>query len=580
VTAESRKKIAAIARQVPGFDPWAHAGACGAWFDADAAIAACNFFADHVRHIEGDARGKPFTLRPWQAAIVANLWGWKMKDKLDREVRRFRKCLIYIPRGNGKSSYSAGLVLLSLFTDNEPGAQVYLAAGQKEQAGILFRNAKAMIAQDEWMSERSQVTKGDQRRVIRLLDDQEAFCMTIPAEASGQHGSIPHMIVIDELHVQDSRELLDVFETSMSKQVRKQPMMVMLTTADYDRPSPCNEVYTHAVNVRDNGGDKAKPGFDPHFLPVIYEAGPDDDWKSEDTWKKANPNYGVSVSADGMRAACAKAIENPAFENAFRRLHLNQKTSQDFRIIPLDQWDACEDVGAQLERYAGMPCFAGLDLSSKEDLTSFAIVIPLEAERVACFAWSFCPQSKIDQRAARKRAPYDVWAKDGWIEATPGNSITYEAVRNRILAVDRVCPIQHLFADPFNARETATILMEQHGFQDRFSEFPQTMANLSAPTKDLIFRVKHGSILHDGNPVLRWAVGNVSAFFRGTIPDGQRIEDVLDRVPLMPSKRSSADKIDPVAALVNALAAKAMRPMSEGGTKWNPWQNSPALVVL
>ncbi len=294
---------------------------------------------------------------------------------------------------------------------------------------------------------------------------------------------------------------------------------------------------------------------------MIFEAGQDEDWTSEKIWEKANPNLDVSVSRDSLREACNRAKENPAAENAFRRLHLNQRTKQEMRLIPMEQWDACKDSTLSIDDYLGKPCYAGLDLSSKEDLTSLALVFPEEDESVAVFVWSWCPADKIVRRK-RMQVPYDVWEKAGHIQATPGDSIDYEAVRNKIVELDANHTIEMLYVDPHNARETVTILMERHGFQDRIAEFTQSMNQLSGPTKDLIFRVKQKKMRHDGNPVFRWAASNLAGYFKGKIPSGQSLLDYLDKVPVMPSKQQSADKIDPIAATVNALAAKAAHPGS------------------
>lgn len=556
MNSEQKLQIESVLKQIPGFDPFLLRG--DAWLDHGAAMKAINFFADELKHIEGSARGEPFILRPWQAAIVGNIFGWKRKDEAGRTVRRFRKSLIFVPRGNGKTPLAAGIVLYAFYCDGEPGAQCYLAAGQAEQAGILFRNARGMVEQNESLLSRVTIYGGDQRRQLILNSDRESFCKVIPADAAGQHGGIPHITVVDELHVQENRDLLDVFETAMSKKTRSQPLLVLITTADYDRVSICNEIYKYACAVRDNGGNEDRPGYDPSFLPVIYEAERDDDWHSEDVWWKANPNLGVSVSIEGLRLAAKKADENPAFENTFCRLHLNQRTSQEMRLIRPEAWDDCYDDSLRLENLRGRTAYLGLDLASREDLTSLSMVIP-DGDDLIVFVWSWCPEDKVRDRA-RKNVPYDAWAKAGWIIPTPGASTDYAAVREKIVELDSQFRISHLYADGHEARETATILMESHGFQDRYVEIPQTMTNLSVPTKELVFRVKHKSIRHNGNPVMRWAIGNLAGYFKGVLPDGVPLHEALDKVPVMPSKSASADKIDPVAATVNAIAAKLAHP--------------------
>jgi phage terminase large subunit-like protein len=281
-----KTELEEILRQIPGYNPWDQAEC---WLDHEAALKAINWFGENLKHIEGDSRGDPFILRAWQAAIIGNLFGWKRKDEAGRTVRRYRKCLIKVGRGNGKTPLASGIVLYGFFEDGEPGGQNILAAGQKEQAGILFRNAIGMVDQNPELASKITAYRGDQHRSMILKDDPLSFCKVIPADAAGQHGGIPHIVVVDELHVQENRDLLDVFETAMAKKTRSQPMLVMITTSDFDRPSICNEVDDYAHKVRDNGGDPAKPGFDPYFLPIVYEVPQDADWTDEKEFVKANP---------------------------------------------------------------------------------------------------------------------------------------------------------------------------------------------------------------------------------------------------------------------------------------------------
>lgn len=561
-----KQNLESVLKTIPGgYDPWSHAPAIAAWLDHYAALRAINWFADRLKHVEGSTKGQPFILRPWQAAIVGNLFGWKRKDDDGRIVRRFRKSLLYIPRGNGKTPLAAGIVLYAFFEDNEPGAQNYLAAGQKEQAGILFRNVRGMVEQDAELLNRVTIYGGAQHRSLVLKSDPMSFAKTIPADAAGQHGGIPHIVVVDELHVQENRDLIDVFETGMSKKARAQPMLVMITTADFERESICNEVYAHACRVRDNGGDADRPGMDPTFLPVIYEAPEDADWTDREVWRAANPNLGVSVHEGSLKETCDKAQENPASENGFRRMHLNQRTKQDMRIISTQAWDDCgrpDDLAvADLD---GRDCFAALDLASTDDLASASLVFPLEDDWLAVLNFSWCPQDRIVRRA-RQKFPYEVWAKKGYgvdglpnyLTATDGDWIDYNAIEQAFDELSRRYNIREVGYDPHGASQLMQNLM---GRGLSVVPVPQSFRNLAGPTKELLRRVKMRRICHFGNPVLRWAIGNAAAHFDGKIPVGAKIEDHLDKVPIMLSKRKSTDKIDPAAALVLALARMGEHP--------------------
>jgi phage terminase large subunit-like protein len=444
---------------IPNYDPWSQAE--DSWLDHGAALEAINFFAENLKHVEGSARGQPFILRKWQAAIIGNLFGWKRKDDAGRIVRRFRMMMGLIPRGNGKTPLAAGIVLYAFYEDREPGAQNYLAAGDKNQAGYLFRNARGMVDQNESLRNRVTVYGGDQHRSMVLKDDPLSFCKTIPADAAGQHGGIPHITVVDELHVQESRDLLDVFETAMAKKVRAQPLLVMITTSDFERVSICNEEYDIACRVRDNGGDRSKRGYDPSYLPVIYEVPADEDWRNEKNWIKANPNLNVSVEIESLRTMCRKAMETPSFENTFRRLHLNQRTSRQARIVPMKKWDAC-NKRLDLEFLKGRPCYGGLDLSSSKDLSSFGLVFPLDDEEIAILSYSFCPEVQVETRAGQK-IPYDLWERDGHLISTPGNQIDYDVIEATIDQAAELYAIQDIGFDRKFAPQLESRLREKHG---------------------------------------------------------------------------------------------------------------------
>lgn len=547
-----KEQIESVLREVPDYDPWAQAQDC--WLDHAAARHAINWFPENLKHVEGSARGESFILKRWEAAIVGNIFGWKRKDDAGRIVRRYRKAFIEVARGNGKSPLAAGIVQYGFFEDGEPGAQCYLAAGQREQAGILFRNSKGMIEQNPRLLGRVRIYGGDQHRSVVLKSDELSFCKVIPADAAGQHGGIPHISVVDELHVQENRDLLDVFETAMSKKVRAQPLLVMITTSDYDRPSICNEVEAYAERVRSNDGDPEKPGYDPSFLPVIYKLNPDQDYTDEKLWVKANPNIDVSVSRESLRAVVRKAQETPAMENAVKRLHFNIKTSQDLRLIPMDKWKACGGK-IDLPSLIGRPCYCGLDLSSQEDLSAFAMAFPGE-NRVDVLVRTWCPAVKLERRA-RQRIPYDRWAEAGWVESTGGDQIDYGRIREVIKECAAIYDIQEIGTDPWGGAK-----LEQELIADGFNvtRVPQTMHNMSPPTKELVRLVKNGELRHGDNPVLTWAAGNLAVHFDGRIPEGSAIDDYLDKVPVMPSKRKSADKIDPLVAVIIALAIMAKHP--------------------
>src|SRR5262249_35308853 len=277
-------------------------------------------------------------------------------------TRRYREAYIEVPKKNGKSTLAAGIALYMLFADGEIGAEVYSCAGDKDQARIVFNDAKLMRAMSPELRKRSRPFK-DSIAVLQTASKYQG----LSSDAPTKHGLNPHAILFDELHVQPNRELWDTVTTGVA--ARRQPLTIAITTAGYDRASLCWEKHDYALKVLD--GSIA----DPHFLAVIWAADEQDDWRDEATWAKANPNYGVSVKPEYFRGQVQKAENSLAYLNTSKRLHLNLWTESLTRWLPPDAWQACGGP-AELGTLEGRPCFAGLDLSTTTDLTAFVLLFP------------------------------------------------------------------------------------------------------------------------------------------------------------------------------------------------------------
>jgi phage terminase large subunit-like protein len=320
------------------------------------------FFEKYFSHTKGVLQGQPFKLAPWQRDIVRKVFGTLREDG----TRQYRRVFVEIGRKNGKSTFGAALALYLLFFDHEPGAEIYSAAADRDQANIIFSIAKSMIEQNKELSARSEVFA----RSITVPSTASSY-KVLSADVPTKHGLNASGILFDELHAQPGRALFDVLSTSMGS--RRQPLLIALTTAGYDRHSVCWEVHEYAVKVRDGIIQ------DPSFLPVIYAADEADDWKDPDVWRKANPNWGVSLQPTYFEEEFQRATEIPAYENTFKRLHLNIWTEQESRIIPMEKWDACATPVSE-KALEGRECFAGLDLASTTDICALVLVFP-DAER-------------------------------------------------------------------------------------------------------------------------------------------------------------------------------------------------------
>lgn len=537
-----------IVRGVPGYDPMATAG--GSVFNADAAAKALEFFPVMLCHTEGELAGTPFVLQPWQRAIVANLFGWQKRDDHGRWVRRYREAFILVARKNGKTPMAAGIALLSFFLDPMLGKQCYLAAGDRSQASVVFRHCKGMVEHEAHLKKRCKIYGGTgseyQTRSIVRPEDGGSFMRVISADAATKHGGNTHLAVIDELHVQPNRDLVDVLSTSMSSVNIPQPLMIYITTADYERVSICNEKHDYARKVRD--GVLA----DPAFLPVIYECTLDDDWTDPEVWKKANPNLGISVSADYLRRECEHAKEVPAFQNTFMRLHLNIRTQQDTRAIPMDQWDACGD-GVQdplvwreetLERLRGEQCWGGLDLGSVSDLTAFVLLFGSDEGGYDLVPWFWCPRDRAAVRSRRHQVPYLTWGQQGFVTLTEGNETDYQIVRRDINELANRFGVQSIAADRlFQGAQLCQDLLRD-GMQ--VVALGQGYASMASPTRRLLELIGGRKLRHGNNPVLRWMAGNAA-----TESDTVGADTILKF-----SKKKSTEKIDGIMAACDALAMR------------------------
>ena len=317
-------------------------------------------------------------------------------------------------------------------------------------------------------------------------------------------------------------------------------MLVMITTAGYDRESICWEMHQYAQQVLRGDVD------DPSFFAYIAAAEQEDDWTSPATWAKANPGLGVTVKRDYLEAEAQRAKQVPAYQNTFRRLHLNQWTSQESRWLDMAAWDAC---GGDLPDLSGRVCFGGLDLASTTDIAALSLVFPpvREGDLFYVLPFFWIPQENMIERARRDRVPYDAWARDGLVTATPGNVIDYTYIRQQIRELGERYQVREIAFDRWGA-EALRQQLEEDGFS--MVQFGQGYASMSGPSKELLRLVLSRGLSHGGNPVLRWMADNVTV---RQDPAGN----------IKPDKSKSREKIDGIVATVMGLD-RAVRNEGEG----------------
>lgn len=533
------------------------------WFDEPAADKAAAFFPNHLCFTKGEWAGKPFHLETWQENdIVRPLFGWKRADG----TRRYRRCYVWVPRKNGKTELAAGIALLILLGDGELGGEVYSIASHEGQARLVFGQATSMIGKSETLSDVLVPLKSS----IYCPELNAAF-KPLSGKAEGKHGFNASGLIGDEIHEWTSGDLYQFLHDS--EDARSQPLEFMISTAG-KKGTYGEEVWEECQKIVDGTYE------DPETLVVIYAADAEDDWHSEETWRKANPNLGVSKKLDTMRTNARRARQLPRLENHFKNYHLNIWTEQAVRWLPMDAvddegrkfgWDHCTGpVGWKEmdEHLRHKRCFGGLDLSSTTDLSALVWWFPVQPglDVPAVVARFFKPADLIKQHAKRDKLPYERWTEEGAITATPGNVIDYAFIQQQIFDDAERFQIAHvgnsnretgeggLAIDRWNATETA-VKLEQEGVP--VVMFGQGFASMSAPSKELERLVLCNGFHHGGHPVLRRHAQVVAVQ-----------SDPADN--LKPAKDKSTERIDGVVAEIMALGI-AMK--DSGPVVKSPWDD-------
>jgi len=488
---------------------------------------AADFAVDFIQclsHTKGKWAGKRFELIDWQEQIIRDVFGTLKSDG----YRQFNTAYVEIPKKQGKSELAAAVALLLCCADGEERAEVYGCAADRQQASIVFEVAADMVRMSPALSKRVKILTAA-KRIIYLPTN--SFYQVLSAEAYSKHGFNIHGVVFDELHTQPNRKLFDVM-TKGSGDARTQPLYFLITTAGNDTKSICYEVHQKAKDILE--GRKQ----DSTFYPVIYGASEADDWTSPAVWKKANPSLGITVGLDRVKAACESAKQNPAEENVFRQLRLNQWVKQAVRWMPMDKWDAC-DYPFDKDKLLGRACFGGLDLSSTSDLTAFVLVFPPteEDDKYYILPYFWLPEETIELRVRRDSVLYDVWQRQGYLNTTEGNVVHYGFIEAFIEELGKKYNIKEIAFDRWGAVQM-TQNLEGAGF--RVIPFGQGFKDMSPPTKELMKLVLEKKIAHGAHPVLRWMMDNI---FIRTDPAGN----------IKPDKEKSTEKIDGAVATIMAL---------------------------
>lgn len=491
-------------------------------------------FIELLPHIKGEWAGQRIHLEAWQVFILATVFGWYRRDNR----RRFRVTYIEVPRKNAKSTLSSGVALYMLTADGEAGAEVYSAATTREQAKIVFNDAREMTLREPGFRHRFGVRV--HMHNLASLSTSSKF-EPLSAEGSTLDGLNVHFAVVDELHAHKTRAVYDVIETGMG--ARAQPMQWNITTAGSDRAGICYEQRTYVTSLlntvlraHDGLGYPVKGACaeDDTYFGIIYSIDDEDDWADEKCWAKANPNYGVSVYPDDIKRLANKAIKVASARGNFLTKRLNVWVNAATAWMDMRAWDKCADPALEESQFTDARCWIALDLASKIDIADKVKLFERDGHYTV-FCVHYLPAQAAEEES---NSQYAGWAEEGWLTTTPGNVTDYDLIERGIrddLATYNVIEVPY---DPWQAQQLANHLTDEGA---PMVELRQTVQNMSEAMKQFEALVLAGRFHHNGDPVLSWMVSNVVAW-----------RDAKDNI--YPRKEREQNKIDGVVAIIMALA--------------------------
>ncbi len=496
------------------------------YFDEQAATRIINFYK-LTPHVKGELAGQPIKLEPWQKFIVGSLFGWKRSSD---DTRKYREAYIQVARKNGKTTMMAPIGLFGMKFDNEPGAEVYSAATTRDQAKEIFEPAKQMVKDSDYLD--------DIETYKNNLSHVESFSKFEPLSADYDtlEGKNIHMGLVDELHAHPDSGVWDVLADGTGS--RRQSLMIAITTAGYNQESFCFKYRNYCIDMLDPN----KPDFqDEKQFAYIAELDEEDDWQNEENWKKANPNLEVSVKKDNLESRLNKAKRMPGQRNRIICKRLNIWTNAESRWMDMSEWDQSaggdmKDFEEYKEKLEGQKCYAAIDLSSKIDITAYVKLFS-EDDNLIVIPEFFIPKDTIQKRSKEDNVPYDAWAREGYIHATPGNVVDYEYIENMIIEDYTKYNILRIGRDRWGSLQMSQNL-DKAGIE--VVGIGQGFKSMSEPMKELEAYVLQNKLIHFGHPVLRWMAEN-------TVAKTDAAENIK------PDKDKSKEKIDGIVALIMAM---------------------------
>ena len=458
-------------------------------FDQKRAEKPIAFIERFCKHSKGEWAGQPLRLELFQKAFISALFGFVDKKT---GYRKYRETLLYVARKNGKSVLLSGIALYMLIADNEPGAEVYSVASKKDQAKIIFTETYNMVRQSP-----------DLLQVVTKRKSDLYFNLTfskfqpLGKNSDTLDGLNSSLVIIDELHSIKDRNLYEVMKQSQS--ARRQPLLVMITTAGTIRECIFDDMYKYACGVCDGTID------DPHFLPILYELDNKEEWLDPMKWEKANPGLNHIKKLDDLISKVARAKQSPR--------DLTGVLVKDFNVIQTvaSTWLTFDDVNNtetfSLDAFKGYYCIGGADLSRSGDLTAATLLFMDKQEKRYVTQMYFLPKDNFEQRVHDEKIPYDKWHEAGLLRLCEGNSINYSDVTAWFMEMVEKYDVTPawIYYDPYSAAYWVQE-MQSNGFN--MVKCFQGVKTLSLPMQQLGQDLAAKKINYNNNPLLKWCITN------------------------------------------------------------------------
>ena len=472
----------------------------GCRFDQERADHVCDFFPKFLRLYEGERAGQKFELMEWQVEVLSRIFGWvRYSEFFGREVRRFRKAGLWLPKKSGKSPLAGGVGLYLLIADGEQGQKVFSAARDGKQAGIIHTHARKMV---EMSPELASVCKINQS-TGRILHQPSSGNYDILSgdNVMGQEG-LNGSVIIDETHVVDDKLASRLEHMGAS---RSEPLQFEVSTAGNNPLGYGRRQYEYGREVAE--GRFPDDGFFFHAYEAPQDA-TDDQLGDEQVWKDANPSWGTTINEEEFAEAFKRSKRSLTDWSNFKMYRLNVWQNSANPFIKSGDWAACREE-FDIEALRGQTCIAALDLARKQDLTALALLFGPDADGV----YRVLPQFWMPEDRANELSgtvPYVQWAKEGYVTLTDGDVCDYRVVENDIAGLFAVVQAEKLLFDPTFATEMIQRLSLNGNFEAL--EFAQnSIANWARPTAEFENLIVDGKLRHNGHPILSWQVGHVMA---------------------------------------------------------------------